>query len=106
MVAPDGSLTLKVYYNRNTYTVKFDGNGSTSGSMTDEVFKYEEEISVALKDRMDDLKKYKVFLSDFEKKVHYDDEASWLFISDMNKKDWLEFDEKCNKEFLENKKDK
>ena len=70
------------------------------------LFKYEEEVSVALKDRMDELNKYKVLLNEYGKKVFYDDEASWLFISDMNKKDWVEFDEKCNKEFLENKKDK
>lgn len=64
------------------------------------LFKYEEEVSVALKDRMDDLKKYKVFLSDFEKKVHYDDEASWLFVSDMNSKDHTELTKIQNEEFL------
>ena len=64
------------------------------------LFKYEEEVSVALKDRMDDLKKYKVFLSDFEKKVHYDDEASWLFVSDMNSKDHAELTKIQNDEFL------
>ena len=64
------------------------------------LFKYEEEVSVALKDRMDDLKKYKVFLSDFEKKVHYDDEASWLFVSDMNSKDYAELTKIQNEEFL------
>jgi hypothetical protein len=64
------------------------------------LFKYEEEVSVALKDRMDDLKKYKVFLSDFEKKVHYDNEASWLFVSDMNSKDHEELTKIQNEEFL------
>lgn len=64
------------------------------------LFKYEEEVSVALKDRMDDLKKYKVFLSDFEKKVHYDDEASWLFVSDMNSKDHAELTKIQNEKFL------
>lgn len=64
------------------------------------LFKYEEEVSVSLKDRMDDLKKYKVFLSDFEKKVHYDDEASWLFVSDMNSKDHAELTKIQNDEFL------
>ncbi len=64
------------------------------------LFKYEEEVSVALKDRMDELKKYKVFLSDFEKKVHYDDEASWLFVSDMNSKDHTELTKIQNEEFL------
>ncbi len=64
------------------------------------LFKYEEEVSVALKDRMDELEKYKVFLSDFEKKVHYDDEASWLFVSDMNSKDHAELTKIQNEEFL------
>ena len=64
------------------------------------LFKYEEEVSVALKDRMDDLKKYKIFLSDFEKKIHYDDEASWLFVSDMNSKDHNELTKIQNEEFL------
>lgn len=64
------------------------------------LFKYEEEVSVSLKDRMDDLKKYKVFLSDFEKKVHYDDEASWLFVSDMNSKDHAELTKIQNEKFL------
>jgi hypothetical protein len=64
------------------------------------LFKYEEEVSVSLKDRMDDLKKYKVFLSNFEKKVHYDDEASWLFVSDMNSKDHAELTKIQNDEFL------
>lgn len=64
------------------------------------LFKYEEEVSVALKDRMDELEKYKVFLSDFEKKVHYDDEASWLFVSDMNSKDHAELTKIQNDEFL------
>lgn len=64
------------------------------------LFKYEEEVSVSLKDRMDDLKKYKVFLSDFEKKVHYDDEASWLFVSDMNSKDHAELTKIQNDKFL------
>lgn len=64
------------------------------------LFKYEEEISVALKDRMDELEKYKVFLSDFEKKVHYDNEASWLFVSDMNSKDHAELTKIQNEEFL------
>ena len=50
--------------------------------------------------KYEDLKKYKVFLSDFEKKVHYDDEASWLFVSDMNSKDYAELTKIQNEEFL------
>ena len=62
--------------------------------------KYEEEVSVALKDRMDELKKYKVFLSEYDKKLEWDDEASWLFVSDMNSKDHEELTKIQNEEFL------
>jgi len=64
------------------------------------LFKYEEEVSVGLKDRMDEVDNHKVFLSDFNKKVHYDEEASWLFVSDMNSKDRAELTKIQNEEFL------
>ena len=64
------------------------------------LFKYEEEVSVGLKDRMDEVGNRKVFLSDFNKKVHYDEEASWLFVSDMNSKDQAELTKIQNEEFL------
>ena len=64
------------------------------------LFKYEEEVSVGLKDRMDEVGNRKVFLSDFNKKVHYDEEASWLFVSDMNSKDRAELTKIQNEEFL------
>lgn len=62
--------------------------------------KYEEEVSVTLKDRMDELEKYKVFLSEYDKKLEWDDEASWLFVSDMNSKDHAELTKIQNEEFL------
>ena len=62
--------------------------------------KYEEEVSVTLKDRMDELKKYKVFLSEYDKKLEWDDEAKWLFLSDMNSKDHAELTKIQNEEFL------
>ena len=62
--------------------------------------KYEEDVSVALKDRMDELEKYKVFLSEYDKKLEWDDEASWLFVSDMNSKDHAELTKIQNEEFL------
>ena len=62
--------------------------------------KYEEEVSVTLKDRMDELEKYKVFLSEYDKKLEWDDEASWLFVSDMNSKDRAELTKIQNEEFL------
>ena len=62
--------------------------------------KYEEEVSVVLKDRMDELEKYKVFLSEYDKKLEWDDEAKWLFLSDMNSKDHEELTKIQNEEFL------
>ena len=62
--------------------------------------KYEEEVSIVLKDRMDELEKYKVFLSEYDKKLEWDDEAKWLFLSDMNSKDHAELTKIQNEEFL------
>jgi len=62
--------------------------------------KYEEEVSVGLKDRMDELNKYKVFLSEYDKKLEWDDEAKWLYFSDMNSKDHAELTKIQNDEFL------
>ena len=62
--------------------------------------KYEEEVSVGLKDRMDELNKYKVFLSEYDKKLEWDDEAKWLYFSDMNSKDHSELTKIQNEEFL------
>jgi hypothetical protein len=62
--------------------------------------KYEEEVSVGLKDRMDELNKYKVFLSEYDKKLEWDDEAKWLYFSDMNSKDHNELTKIQNEEFL------
>ena len=62
--------------------------------------KYEEDVSVALKDRMDELEKYKVFLSEYDKTLEWDDEASWSFVSDMNSKDHAELTKIQNEEFL------
>ena len=62
--------------------------------------KYEEEVSVGLKDRMDELNKYKVFLSEYDKKLEWDDEAKGLYFSNMNSKDHNELTEIQNEEFL------
>lgn len=62
--------------------------------------KYEEEVSVGIKDRMDSLKKYKVFLADYEKKLEWDDDANWMFVSDMNSKDKTEIIKINNEKFL------
>ncbi|MDO4963115.1 MAG: InlB B-repeat-containing protein [bacterium] len=39
----DTEITLYAVWEANTYTVKFDGNGSTSGTMTDELRTYDED---------------------------------------------------------------
>lgn len=62
--------------------------------------KYEEEVSVGIKDRMDELNKYKVFLSNYDKKLEWDDESMWLYFSDMNSKDHNELTKIQNEEFL------
>ena len=49
---------------------------------------------------------YKVFLYDFGKKLFWDDEARWLFLDDLNSDEWRDYDSKCNKEYLENLKNK
>ncbi len=39
----NGKITLYAQWAPNTYTVRFNGNGSTSGSMTDQAFTYDKE---------------------------------------------------------------
>lgn len=70
------------------------------------IMKFEEQISVGIKDRMDELKKYKVFLEEFDKKIEWDDEAKWLFFSDMDSKDHNELTKIQNKNFLKKRKAK
>lgn len=42
-VVSDGSLEFNVYYSRNSYTVTFNGNDATGGSMVQQSFKYNEQ---------------------------------------------------------------
>ena len=65
--------------------------------------KYEEEITIGIKDRMDELIQYKVYLSEYGKKLEWDEDAKWMYISKMNNKDKQELTEKQNKEFLKNR---
>ena len=65
--------------------------------------KYEEKIAVHLKDLMDEVKDIKVLLADYGKKLEWDNDAQWLYFSEMENKDWREFDKESNKEFLEKK---
>jgi uncharacterized repeat protein (TIGR02543 family) len=38
-VLEDDSMVIEYYYDRNTYTVRFDGNGATSGMMDDQMMR-------------------------------------------------------------------
>lgn len=42
-ILPDGSTIVEINYERNSYTVTFDGNGSDSGSMATQTFIYDIE---------------------------------------------------------------
>ena len=64
--------------------------------------KYEEIITIRMKDLMDELDDYKILLSKYGKSLKFDKEANWFYLSDMNKSEWLEFDKKSNEEFLKN----
>ena len=70
------------------------------------LMKYEEQVSVGIKDRMDESKKYKVYLEDFEKKLEWDEEAKWLYFSDMNSRDHAELTKIHNDKFLKERAEK
>ena len=70
------------------------------------LMKFEEEVSVGIKDRMDELKKYKVYLGEFDKKLEWDEEAKWLYFSDMNSKDHAELTKIQNEKFLQERAEK
>lgn len=70
------------------------------------LMKFEKEVSVGIKDRMDELKKYKVYLEDFEKTLEWDEEAKWLYFSDMNSRDYAELTKIHNDKFLKERAEK
>lgn len=70
------------------------------------LMKYEEQVSVGIKDRMDELNKYKVFLGDYEKVLKYDDEAQWFYLYDMSNKDKAELTKIQNEKFLQERAEK
>lgn len=70
------------------------------------LMKFEEEVSVGIKDRMDELKKYKVYLGEFDKKLEWDKDAKWLYFSDMNSKDHIELTKIQNEKFLQERAEK
>ena len=68
--------------------------------------RYEEQVTVHMKELMDELNEYKVSMSKFGKTLKFDKEVNWFYLSDMNKSEWLEFDKKCNEEFLKKRIEK
>ena len=51
IVAEDGTLVLKLYYNRNKYTITFDKNSETAtGEMTAQTFYYDVDKDLLLKE--------------------------------------------------------
>ena len=47
VVVQDGSLVFKVYYSRNSYSISYNGNGATSGSMQPQTFKSGEQKALS-----------------------------------------------------------
>ena len=84
IVAEDGSLILKLYYNRNKYTVTFDKNSKTaSGEMEPQIFYYD----------VDEIKK----LNENKFTDEYHDFLGWAETSDATDKKYkdeeiLDFD--------------
>ena len=66
--------------------------------------KYEEQITVHIKDLMDEENTHKILLGEYGKKLTWDDEAKWMYFEDMDKNDWNEFDKICNKKYLNEKR--
>lgn len=64
------------------------------------LLKYEEQITVHIKDLMDEENTHKILLGEYGKKLTWDDEAKWMYFEDMNKNDWNEFDKICNEKYL------
>ena len=62
--------------------------------------KYEEIVSVGVKERMDELGKKKVFLQNYDRKLEWDSEAQWLYLSEMSQSDKIELTKLQNAEFL------
>lgn len=70
------------------------------------LMKYEEQVSVGIKDRMDELNNHKVFLVDYEKVLKYDDEAQWFYLYDMSNRDKAELTKIQNDKFLKERVEK
>lgn len=70
------------------------------------LYNKESEVIEKLSEKFEEEKINKICLPKYGKKVEFDDEAKWYFDKDMNKSDWKEYDDKCNKEFLKKRNKK
>jgi hypothetical protein len=61
----------------------------------------EGDICTDLKTYVDESGNKDIILDKYGIKVTFDEEAQWFYKEDMTKKDWENFDKKCNKEYLE-----
>lgn len=68
--------------------------------------KHEENISIHIKELMDELNEYSIVLGKYGKKLEWDENANWFYLSDMNKSDWLHYDKECNEKYLKDRKSK
>lgn len=73
-----------------------------------EKFLYEKESEVIekLSEKFDEEKINYILLPKYGKKVEFDNEANWYYDKEMDKKDWKEFDDKCNAEYLKKRNSK
>lgn len=73
--------------------------------MLQEFAKFAEEhqyrIGEELLNKMEENKLSSSLIYDYGKAVDFDKEASWLYIRNIDDKEWYDFDMKSNKEYLE-----
>ena len=68
------------------------------------LYNKESEVIEKLTEKFEEENITSICLPQYGRKVEFDKEASWYFDKEMNKSDWKEFDDKCNKEYLKNRK--
>ncbi len=68
------------------------------------LYNKESEVIEKLTEKFEEENITSICLPKYGRKVEFDKEASWYFDKEMNKSDWKEFDDKCNKEYLKNRK--
>lgn len=68
------------------------------------LYNKESEVIEKLTEKFEEENITSICLPKYGRKVEFDKEANWYFDKEMNKSDWKEFDDKCNKEYLKNRK--